>query len=142
MTLAVLAAAMTMILPAAPKARINALAPMLLFEAVKQGVNPLLVIAVAARESAYRQDVIGQHGELGALQVNPLGRATQWCTADLKRLHVPRVNIKCGVILLRKALAICQGNEAHALNQYNGGRCESSRYAKRVMQLLERLPNR
>lgn len=118
--------------------RAQALAAVLLAEALAAGVDPALAGAVAAHESAYRQSAIGRHGELGVMQVLPTGRALRWCRPELADLGALRPNVRCGLKLLRRALAVCRDDWGAALTHYNGGRCASSGYATRVLGRLAR----
>jgi soluble lytic murein transglycosylase-like protein len=108
------------------------LAPVLASEAQAAGVPVELVARIAAHESAYRQDARGAHGEIGVMQINPMGRATTWCRIEKEHLHNLRMNVRCGVRLLNLALYRCWGVWEHAATHYNGGACVGSRYGRRV----------
>jgi soluble lytic murein transglycosylase-like protein len=133
MTIAGIIAMMLTASPRAPIARVRVLAPIILTEATRIGVPADLAIMVAAHESAYRQDVVGKRGELGVMQVAPSGRAIEYCRAERGGLRNLRLNVRCGMRLLKRALDVCEGVELHALTQYNGGRCRPSPYARRVL---------
>jgi soluble lytic murein transglycosylase-like protein len=108
------------------------LAPVLASEAHAAGVPVELVARIAAHESSYRQDARGARGEVGVMQINPVGRAVQWCRGELGALADLRANVRCGVRLLRVALDRCGGDWGKAATQYNGGACVGSRYGRRV----------
>ena len=114
MTLAALILALGLLCPGAGS-RVSILAPVLLTEARTLRTDPVLGGAVAAHESAYRQDAVGKRGELGVMQVKPDGRATRWCKAELKSLHLLRSNVRCGLKLLRHAMRVCSQQVGHAL---------------------------
>ena len=84
-------------------------------EAARQGIDPALVLAVIAQESAGRKDAKSRAGALGLMQLMP---------ATAKDLRVnprcPRQNVKGGVAYLKRLLHK-YGDVRLALAAYNWG---------------------
>lgn len=132
MTLAALVAAMCLIAdgyrPTCKRAAV--LAPFILQE--RRDIDPLLLAAVAFRESSFDQRKIGRHGEVGAWQVKPDGWASTLCRAD--DVSELRQNVRCAVRILLYGRRRCGGTAANWLGWYqNGNRCGPSGYAEKVM---------
>lgn len=103
-------------------------------EAVKQGVDPLLAISVAARETRFR-DVTSTKGARG-----PLGVIPKYHCDNPKKCNYT----KAGVSALKKYLELNKGDTCTALAQYNRGnegKCASGRseasYASDVLNYYE-----
>jgi len=84
-------------------------------EAARQGIDPALVMAVIAQESAGRKDARSKAGALGLMQLMP---------ATAKDLRVdpkcPQQNVRGGVSYLKRLIAK-YGDISHALMAYNWG---------------------
>jgi hypothetical protein len=113
-------------------------------EAIRQRVDPVIIVKVMRAESAFDQNAIGDAGEVGLMQlkadshpvISICGRLT---TPQLLNI---RTNIKCGVALLAMAKRHCKkkfpstycgGSPYNWLGIYNGADCGPSRYANKVM---------
>ena len=88
---------------------------MALREALRQGIDPALVLAVIAQESAGKKDARSKVGALGLMQLMP-------ATARDLRVNpkCPAQNVKGGVTYLRRLLQR-YGNVTTALYAYNWG---------------------
>ena len=88
--------------------------------ACRYGVPPDLAGAVIEHESGYRNDVVGEHGELGAAQILPSTAATYGF--DIARLRNDLAyNVGAGVQILRDLADRFQGDWRAVLRAYNGG---------------------
>ena len=93
-----------------------------------QGIDPYLIFAIAERESGFRADLIGDHGEsYGLMQVQP-----KWSRERMKRLGVknlldPKGCVKIAIDIL---LEYAEDNNDlyYVLMAYNGGPAYSKRY--------------
>jgi hypothetical protein len=118
------------------QARARVLAPVIMAEA--GGLDPLLLAAISFKESSYRLDVVGRHGDLGPWQVRPLGMAAHLCRDLMATLVQPVSNLRCAIRILRYAAKRCGGGVEAMLSAYNGRRCGPSGYARRVLALMAR----
>jgi hypothetical protein len=99
--------------------------------------DALLVAAVMARESGFKRDVVGHHGEGGLMQIKPDGMALRFCRG--LDLHKPRDNVRCGVRLLHAAHDKCGGGPERWLRSYNSPwNCGASEYTAKVLATLRR----
>lgn len=80
------------------------------------GVDPALALAVANKESGFRQSAIGTSGEVGVFQLMPTTAANLGVNPyDLSS------NIDGGVKLLKQNLDMYGGDPVSALAAYNAG---------------------
>ncbi len=102
----------------------------------KNGVDPLLVKAVAWRESAFQRDKVGTSGERGLMQVGEAA-ARDWARAHKIEtftptdLFDPKTNIDAGSWYLQKSLVRWKHkNDAipFALAEYNAGHARMERW--------------
>lgn len=104
----------------------------------KYGVDHVLIIALIAVESEFR-NVVGLHGELGLMQIKP---ETAKFICRIYGLNEPddgwarllwnhRLNVEMGTLYLKYQLERFSGNILKALEAYNGGNSRSS-YAMKV----------
>jgi soluble lytic murein transglycosylase-like protein len=88
------------------------------FEAVRNALDPQLVLGVIEVESAFRRYAVSSAGARGLMQVMPF-----W-TAELKRPHDNlfhrRLNVRYGCLILRYYLDLEKGDLYRALGRYNG----------------------
>jgi hypothetical protein len=84
-------------------------------EALRQGVDPSIALAVANRESGFNQSAVGRAGELGIFQLMPATAAGLGVNPS-----DPTQNIQGGVTYLAEMYARF-GNWASALAAYNAG---------------------
>jgi soluble lytic murein transglycosylase-like protein len=99
-------------LPATYKARVAT-------EARRAGILPRLAVAVMAHESDEDPMAISHSGAVGLMQVMPGNAAA--CGTTPAGLLDPDTNIRCGVRILKEALAMAKGNVRNALKIYNAG---------------------
>jgi len=96
----------------------------------KYGVDPMLIKAVVWRESAFRPEKVGKHGERGLMQIMPAA-AGDWAKQNKRPTFVPtdlfsaEVNIEAGTWYLKKGLqhyAAKDDPATFALAEYNAGK--------------------
>lgn len=90
-------------------------------------LDPLLVQAVVAVESAYRHDAVSEKGAIGLMQLMPATAARYGKHA----LTVPRENLEAGVTYLGELLQRF-GRLDLALAGYNAGEGAVARYGGRI----------
>lgn len=104
----------------AQRARVQAV---VVEEAQRQGVDPVLAVAVAIQESGLRDaaTVTGpptRYGRaVGTLQVLPSTGRAEGCG----NLRDTRENVRCGIRYLRQGLERCRGDMGCAARFYHGG---------------------
>jgi soluble lytic murein transglycosylase-like protein len=96
-------------------------------------VDPFLVVAIIFRESSFRAGVKGKHGEVGLMQVMPLGTLTRSITKD-SGTDV-RANIRAGVGHLRYWQDECGDDMLTWVSAYNAGKCTKTGYGSRIIRL-------
>lgn len=112
---------------------------MIQMEAVKQGVDPRIALAVAEQESGFnpyaenKGNGAGRGVDQGVMQIN-----NKW--HKLKDPFDPQENIAYGIKHLKGLIAGANGNIARALSNYNAGagavgkaRAQGDNYAKLVL---------
>jgi soluble lytic murein transglycosylase-like protein len=102
-----------------------------------QGVDPALVKAIVAVESAFIADAVSNKGALGLMQVIPQTAMRYGVAADAKRsveqkLLDPRINVGIGTRYLRDLLAMFGGDVSLALAAYNAGEQAVEHYERRI----------
>ena len=110
-----------------------ALAAAVAEEAVRAGVDPLLLAAVAGGESDWNPFARGSSGELGLLQLLP--STARW-TAPLAGVRIPeaadlldpRLNARLGAAYLAYLLREFGGDETATLTAYNRGPAGARQY--------------
>jgi soluble lytic murein transglycosylase-like protein len=123
-----------------------------LYEAIieiseKYGVDHLLIIALIAVESEFR-NVVGKHGELGLMQIKP---ETAQFVCRIYGLEEPKegwgrllwdhkLNVEFGTLYLKYQLERFSADILKALEAYNGGNSRSS-YATKVLDRYKELMN-
>ncbi len=104
-------------------------------EAVQPPIDPFLVVAIAYKESSFREKVRGRKGEIGLMQVLPRGAVTRAVTNEKQFLDV-RSNIRVGIGHLNYWQKKCGEDRFEVwLSAYNTGRCTKTDYAKRIQRL-------
>ncbi len=88
-------------------------------EAVRQGVDPYLAVAVAAAESRFKPDVVSPAGAVGLMQLTA-GTAGDLGLAPEERTD-PAKNARAGVRYLAQQLERFDGDVTLALAAYNAG---------------------
>jgi soluble lytic murein transglycosylase-like protein len=108
-------------------------------EAGRNGLDPLLVIAVIAVESRFNPIAQSDGGALGLMQVIPRYHADKFDAAGGESMLDPRVNIQVGVAVLKEYIRR-GGTEIAGLQLYNGAiEDETSAYAHKVLAEKQRL---
>ena len=108
----------------------------------RYGVDPMLIKAVIWRESRFRAEKVGQHGERGLMQVTTpaaadWARDTKHPTFYPSDLFSPRVNIEAGTWYLKKALqhyATKDDPVTFALAEYNAGKSRVDKWVDQTNQ--------
>jgi soluble lytic murein transglycosylase-like protein len=88
------------------------------YEAVRNGLDPQLVLGVMQVESGFRKYATSSAGARGYMQVMPF-----WIKAIGERQHNLyrlRINIRYGCVILRHYLNLENGDFFRALGRYNG----------------------
>lgn len=129
------------------RARIEALAELLVDAGRKHAVDPFLLAAMAIRESGLHPEAVGIRGSGGILQLHPHGVG-----ADVRIVRDARYRRQC-----RTKPAACQGpvidiGAKHlaewiehcgelrtALGGYNSGKCQINNYPRKVLTVREKL---
>lgn len=110
--------------------------PLIANLAHKHGVDPLLVKAIAWRESAFQPDMVGTSGERGLMQVGEAA-ARDWAKALKIETFVPtdlfdpKTNVDAGSWYFKKALDRWKQKAdpiPFALAEYNAGRGRVDRW--------------
>ncbi len=96
--------------------------------ATQQGLEPALVHAVIAVESAYNIRAVSSKGALGLMQVLPT-TAGDYGVEDRDRLFDPETNLTTGTKHLRRLLSRYR-NLSHALMAYHAGEGEFSDFRR------------
>lgn len=104
----------------------------------KYGVDPMLIKAIAWRESSFHPQKVGKAGERGLMQIMPAA-AGEWARAEkiqnfkLPDLHSPKTNIEAGTWYLKQALGRWSAKDdpvPFALAEYNAGRKRVDRWIR------------
>ncbi|HYH18783.1 MAG TPA: transglycosylase SLT domain-containing protein [Azospirillum sp.] len=103
--------------PAEIKAAVHKMAP-------RYGLDPNLVLAVIAVESAFRTDVVSHKNAMGLMQLIPETAARFGVTDPFD----PQQNMRGGMMYLRWLLAYFEGDVTLALAGYNAGEGAVERY--------------
>lgn len=129
---------------AVPSSTANRIAPLLVENAQRYDLDPLLLAAVVRQESSYRSQVTSPAGAVGLMQVMP----RYWQANCGQDLFNEAVNVQCGAFILAK-YQTSAGNMKKALGYYNVGpsafknnrkmRKQGKKYAKQVKQHQKKL---
>ncbi len=110
-------------------------------ESLKIGLDPVLPLAVAKIESAYRPYARSHAGAIGVFQIMPAN--AKRCGTAPQYLHGVDTNIKCGVQIIQEELDVYDGDIYRMLRAYNGGpkcvkaKCrESEQYVQKIIALI------
>jgi soluble lytic murein transglycosylase-like protein len=107
-------------------------------QAVEPEIDPFLVVAIIYRESSFRADVRGQRGEVGLMQILPLGTLTRSIAKD--DLSDVRTNVRVGLSHLVYWQNECGADRTLVwVSAYNSGKCRANGYGKRVLHLYNRI---
>jgi Transglycosylase SLT domain len=99
-------------------------------EAIRQGLNPDIALAVAQVESKFKPNAIGRAGEIGLFQIKP-----QFSKVPEAQLMDPRCNAREGI---RQLLYWQQQCGPRFLACFNGGKKKMHlhKYTQKVASLL------
>lgn len=100
-------------------------------------IEPELVIAVAAAESAFNVKAVSRKGALGLMQVMPAtaeryGVAPKTDAAGEHAVMEPKVNAQIGTRYLADLLRMFDGDKELALAAYNAGEGAVIKYGRRI----------
>ena len=100
-------------------------------------LDPALVIAVAAAESAFNDKAVSSKGALGLMQVMPAtaeryGVASRSSAAGEHAVMEPKVNAQVGSRYLADLLLMFDGDHELALAAYNAGEGAVIRYGRQI----------
>ena len=129
--------------------RIQRLLPAITEAAENHRVDPALVMAVIRQESDFKPHVLGQHGEVGLMQITE-GAASDWARVHRRqpltanRLFDEQLNLEIGVWYLSRAMdSFNHHNEqvVLALSQYNAGRSRALKWEKKYQEnIISQIP--
>lgn len=115
------------------------LAPLIVQNADRYNIDPLLIAATIRQESSYRSDVTSSAGAVGLTQIMP----RYWQQSCPGNLYDESINIQCGTSILAK-YEQSAGSWKKALAYYNVGptnyennrkmKRQGKKYAKQVKQ--------
>lgn len=105
--------------------------------AKQQGLDPALVKAVIAVESAYEPTAVSAKGAIGLMQVIPATAERYGIASDARRSVVqklmdPATNLRIGTRYLAELIGRFENDLTLALAAYNAGEGAVERYARRV----------
>lgn len=131
---------------AVPATTATRVSPLIIQNAEKHSLDPLLVAAVIRQESTYRSHVASHAGAVGLMQIMP----RYWQATCGDDLYNEAVNISCGSYILSRYHE-SSGSLEKALGYYNVGptayeknrkmRKQGKRYAQQVKQHKKDLKN-
>lgn len=112
-------------------------APLIDAEAKRQGLDPALVRAVVAVESAYEPEAVSPKGAIGLMQVIPATAERYGLAPDPRRtlaqkLKDPATNVRIGTRYLSDLIERFGDDLRLALAAYNAGEGAVERYARSV----------
>jgi soluble lytic murein transglycosylase-like protein len=88
------------------------------FEALRAGLDPLLVLGIIVVESRFRKYAVSRAGARGYMQVMPFWIKLIGSRSD--NLFHLRTNLRYGCVILRHYLDMENGDYFRALGRYNG----------------------
>jgi soluble lytic murein transglycosylase-like protein len=88
------------------------------YEAIRNGLDPQLVLSLIQVESAFRKYAVSSSGARGYMQVMPFW--TRLIGEPQHNLFALRTNLRYGCVILRYYLNIEKGDYFRALGRYNG----------------------
>lgn len=88
------------------------------FEALRNGLDPQLVLGLIEVESGFRRYAVSSAGARGLMQVMPFW--TEVFKRPRDNLFARRLNVRYGCVILRYYLDIENGDYFRALGRYNG----------------------
>ena len=114
----------------------DAAKPHLEAAALSQSLDPALVIAVAAAESAFNEKAVSRKGALGLMQVMPATSERYGVAANTAggthAVMEPKVNAQVGSRYLADLLRMFDGDKVLALAAYNAGEGAVMKYGRQI----------
>lgn len=108
-------------------------------EGRRQGLDPVLILAVIAVESRFNPVAESEQGAVGLMQIVPRFHAEKIAAADAPSILLPHANIAIGAEILKDAIRR-GGGELEGLQLYNGSPDDESKgYATRVQAERRRI---
>jgi len=135
----------------------DALADLVVAEARRAGIDPLMVAAVIARESSFRTHAVSHKGAVGLMQIRPFVARDLAARAGLEwngieTLRRADVNVRLGTMYLRElfdefddphvALSAYHRGPSRVRGQLREGTFGPGRYAESVLRLRSELAAR
>jgi soluble lytic murein transglycosylase-like protein len=111
-------------------------------EAIKAGIDPEIIFAMAYRESSYNPKSVGDGGDsYGLLQIQPKWHKDRMNKLGCTDLLDPYQNVIVGIDYLSEQMARYNGNMGKALTAYNAGHYSGTvtNYAKTIMAMAKEL---
>lgn len=128
----------------AEEVRARLLAPVILREAANYDLDPVLLAAVAWKESSFNRTARGAALEIGYMQIKRGTRATKgYDDLSDQALMNPRLNFHLGARHLAHVRDVCFGRWGVTdplawLSVYSGRRCRSSAYSMAIVEAADR----
>lgn len=127
-------------------ARARILAVTISAAARAHGIDPVILAAVAAHETAFHRDRVGKRGERGRWQVMPATAHLAGYSVSPEALANDPINADVAAWWLAHVRGVCSRHghrtnlDAAALNAYRGAGCRTpngrpSRYARQILDL-------
>jgi soluble lytic murein transglycosylase len=116
--------------------RFHQLDPIIIGAANRNGIDPMLLKAIIWRESRFRPEKVGRHGERGLMQLS-VAAGGDWAKAskiepfDPESLLDAKTNVEAGAWYLKQALQRWSDRDdpvPFALAEYNAGRKNVERW--------------
>ena len=105
--------------------------------ALSESLDPMLVMAVAAAESAFNADAVSHKGALGLMQIMPATAARYGVAAGASpdgrhAVMEPRINAQVGSRYLADLLRLFDGDKELAVAAYNAGEGAVIKHGRRI----------
>jgi hypothetical protein len=111
-------------------------------EANRQGVDPVLALAIASVESNFNALALSHAGAKGVMQIMP-ATAEKEFGISASRLYDAKVNVRIGIAFIKQLLHTYKQRIDIALSHYNGGSRVKNKYGRlRVMPSTKNYVNK
>jgi soluble lytic murein transglycosylase-like protein len=115
-------------------------APLILAEAEKFDIDPLLLGALCIEESRFDKHAVSPVGAQGLCQIMPGTTASRgYERLEPHQLRAPRINLHLAARHMAHLRGKCGGTPMRWLSPYGGYNCGPSQYSKKVMMTYRRL---
>lgn len=121
--------------------RAHQLAPIIVFQSLKNNVDPILFTVVIFNESSFNPNAISSKGALGLSGILPGSLSTRgYDHLSKDKLLNPQLNVYLGSRHLARLQSICK-DPIHFLSIYNGAqrRCLPSTYSTNIVKQRDRI---